>query len=384
MLEGLSPRQMAAVLEALRSENPGALTDYQLFIGEQEYTGDVISLSVSTDGGADESSPGENMMGQQGSVGISLDAQLSAYLPRSLTGEDVALDLLIADVPIRRFTGRALRPLNGSGGASLIAASAGFFLDKIRLGAVGLEGYDFVDEEPWVVALTMLNAAPYPRGALIDVERITTPKLRRTADEALTEMDFLADGLDVVSTEADMTFRDTFSGGTRGRKNVHNVEFSGSEAVRVFYVGEDLEDFEFEEFSDVFSEVVCYSQDEDGDITVLAREDVPDSGAPEGASLPIEITASPEEADEQAQQRLQDALTELKGRRGSGTATLPYTDALLEDGDVLKFVQPLYGFRSPTIVREIVAEVRAQDLDPVSKTHELTLVGEVVSEGTLG
>lgn len=358
MIEIPDPSTRELIYEALRSDNPGALTWYRLTVAGKEYE----NASVSTESEEDR-------------IGLALTAEIPERLPRSLGGEPVTLDILIAGEEIRRFTGSALRPKSSGPSTQLIANTGGYWLEKIRIGTT----YSFTDEEPYFLALRALQSMPYT--GQLDIQRVRTPKISRAGEDALSEMDKHSDVMEAVEEEADMTFADTYHNGCRGSKVLRDYEQASP--VWTFYVGEDLdgEDFEFDEASSEYSEIVCYREVENVGLEILARADIPGSTAPPGAALEIEITAVTN-AHEDAQTRLYDALTEEMSPRGEGSAKLPWVHPLLEDGDVIEVVQPLYSFREDVIERRIVAEIVGQTVAMPAKEHELSLRGRIVEERT--
>lgn len=309
------PRAAARLEEALRSENPGTLTDFELVVTGEDRTEDLDECEIEAADGP----------------GISLDASLGIQLVDSAVSGSVYLDCIAVGVRVRRFAGSVWFSNPSPGQTDILCHTGGFWLDRLEVGQV----YEPLGAAPSTVLREMLSRTPYESG-LVDVAEIPRPLFTRDKFEGFRESNKLSEVIEALNAEVPIFVRDLPSGGVKaGREQL----IPSDTAVWEFVVGRDLdrEDFSAEREEDLYFDVAVYRQDDSVE-TELARVAVPDSKAPKGATLKLESSDTSEKAIENALQDAHDAAYSLWRGVWKVTAKLPWIHPLLLRGDTVAFV----------------------------------------------
>jgi hypothetical protein len=313
----VSERRHARVEEALRSEAAASLTTYELTIGGEDYTGRIDEVVIDAS-----------------DVALLVDVTLDGKLPDSAQGRTVSLDVLIDDVPVRRFTGRALRPERHALYTDLRGASAGYWLERVKLN----EKLSFSGRAPELICYEMLHRVPAYEFGLVRVDPLPVPAIKResTLGEGFEPSASVMDVLEAVNAEVEIDARDTTRGGHRVRRKPTLEE--AASPVWEFVVGRDIdpENFSHEREEDEYHDVAVYRATDSGD-EELARVAVPDSLAPKGATLYHQISDESASAHTNARQTAYDLASRLKYGRHKFSATLEFAHVLLERGDPIAF-----------------------------------------------
>lgn len=297
--------------------------DYELIIGDADYTDRIEDIEYGTEDGP----------------GIVLTGSSPLRVPASLEGREIHLRLFVGEVAVTQFRGRMSRPSREDGETSLEAGTGGYWLDKISLD----EDLDYDGVDPTVAAYETLAKAPY--SAPVIVER-AGGKIRRQ-DRTFKRNDQLSDVLESLVEQAGLEPFDTHENGCVCRSPVSLAE--PGEVVWTFVVGEDLDPDDGFSYSrteeEDYSEVIVYREDDD-EITELARAEVVGSSAPAGAIDWIQLGTDTDDEDYdedtelvEARERASERAYELARGRWEVEMSPPYIHPLLERGDAVKVLQ---------------------------------------------
>jgi hypothetical protein len=285
MATDVDARTEAAIREALSTPEPGALTQWELYLGEQFLGG----------GHPGEREPGDifeaSWSGGGDGAARSLEARIAGQLPPTgVMGEDVRLDLLIAGHRVRGFTGIARRPTSRVPSSTLRASTAGFWNPNVRLG----EPINFSGTPPDEAYLTgLLKNAWYNSGA-IDVARGPIPPFttRQPGLREFRSIDSVQDLITAAAAEAQLT-------GYDNRLNGHDAFpdsalLQGPDPAWTLVVGEDIDDetwnWEPAEENE-YTEVFVYAEAGNNEITPIQEPiSIPGALAPPNSWMLYPVT----------------------------------------------------------------------------------------------
>lgn len=357
MIQLASATDQAIVEEALRSANPAALTEWEFWAGSKNLDNRAESLSYGREGD---------------STARALDSDLSGALNPGIRGEDVAVDIIVRGVPIRRFTGKAHRPVNSGFRSKLIANTAGWWATGESAVKLGRERR-FSGYTPKRAAEEQLFRLPYPGD--VDVQETTQETFLRGVAEPFEKTEEVGAVLAAVTDETNLVFTDTRLNGVQGRIPKPTA-LSGS-AVWTFRVGQDCDTEAFSYSGEVkeYRDVQAVRTREDGtteDLTELVE--IPGSNAPEGATYYIQIETEGPEAYTEGIEKVNEAVTNLVHGETPGTLDLPFIHALLEEGDVVEVLEPTED-ETDDILRRWLCRVDLIGEDAFDKTQSLEWTG---------
>ncbi len=313
------------VEEILDSPNPASLTSWELRIAGEPY-GDVEAgkgvKSVTVD--CFDEGPA-----------LTLEAEIAGHLPISIESADVELDVTMGSlggsVTIPAFRGKALIPEEDGVNTTIKAASAGYWLDSVKLRV----DMPLTGARPDDTAYTVLSQAPYPN---VEVAPVGKPLIRRVLDESFTRLNTLDDVLQALEEEARMYVYDRADGTARaGKKPIlakaGNIRYT-------FTVGEDIrvEDFtHVRTLDNNYSAVRVYRKGEDGSVSILAEVAVPNSKVPPRCYEDIEWTDEDLDPDPPFAIGFRRAEMLAYGERNSDSIEARLVHPLLERGDMVTF-----------------------------------------------
>lgn len=352
MIRHADPRAQAAIEAALRSENPAALTEWEFWAGNRNLDARVESLSYGREGD---------------SIASALEANLAGALNPGIRSEDVTVDIIVAGIPTRRFTGRAHRPTNAGFRSKLLANTAGWWASGDASVKLGSEKR-FAGYTPRRAAEEILLRLPY--SGSVDIEQTSQETFVRGATEPFLKTEETKAVLDAVSSETKLVFTDTRLNGVVGRRP-RPAPLSG-DVVWTLRAGRDFDSdaFTYNPDPNEYRDVLAWRFKLDGTVEDLAYASIPGSTAPEGATYLIQIETEGVAAYAEAREKVNEAATNLIHGEAEWSLSLPWIHALLEEGDVVEIED-----ESDLILRRWLARVDLIGEDAYEKTQTLSGLG---------
>lgn len=355
MIRHPNASDQAAVEAALRSDNPAAQTEWEFWVGPRNLDARVEALSYGREGD---------------SIAAALETELSGALNPKTKGENVTVDIVVAGIPTRRFTGEAHKPTNSGSSSKLLANTAGWWAggeSSVKLGRLR----SFTGYSPKRAAEEMLLGLPY-RGD-VDIEETAQQTFKRGAFEAFLRTDETKDVLDAVTAETMVIFKDHRLNGVRGA--VPRPAPLAGDVVWTFVVGRDcdLEAFSYSPETNEYRDVLAY-REVDGTVEDMAYAEIPGSTAPENATYLIPIETEGPEAYAEARQKVNEATTNLIHGESEWSLDLPWIHVLLEEDDVVEVLEPTED-ETDLILRRWLCRVDLIRDDAFEKTQNLSGLG---------
>ena len=307
------------VLAALSSGNPAAETGWEFSVGGRVMDPRVESLSYGR---------------EEGSVAMALDAEIVGALDPKMRGGDAFVDVIVAGVPVRRFTGRAHRPKSAVPVSTLLANTSGHKAGRNWIG----RKKTFAGYSPRLAAVETLLSLGY-RGA-VEVEE--HPKGEWEREQPFLKREKRQQILDALKEECGYVFRDTRLDGVRATRP-RPAPLSAA-AVWTFRVGRDCAPgaFTYDPAVEEYRYVYAYRLRDDGedeDLTDLAE--VPgQEDTDEDAVYPVEIPDSTPAAYSEGKRAVNEMVTALRHGETNWKLELPWIHVLLEEGDVVVIEEP--------------------------------------------
>lgn len=341
------------VLEALRSENPGALTEWEFWAGSRLLNGRTESLSY----------------GREGGMPVALDATLSGALSPSVKGDKVTVDVIVAGVPVRRFTGRAHKPKTEDFKSQLLANTAGWWAGVNSLRAVKFySGYTARQ-----AAIENLLSLPYTHTVDVAESKMLSKDFQRDVDDPFEKTQVRKDVLDAITEETKCVFTDTRLNGVRGR--MPRPAPLASEAAWTFRTDRDTTSFTYSPKAEEYKYVQSYRVLPNGDEEDLSPlTEIPGSEAPEDAIYWILIEDETVGAYTEGRKQVNEAATNLVHGESEGTIVIPWIHVLLEEGDVVA-VEEVTDDEDDLILRHWLCRVDQIQEDPYEMQQTLEWTG---------
>lgn len=356
MIRHPNASDQAAVEAALRSDNPAARTEWEFWVGPRNLDARVEALSYGREGD---------------SIAVALEAELAGALNPQTKGEDITVDVVVAGVPTRRFTGRAHKPVSSGSSSKLLANTAGWWAggeSSVKLGRLR----SFAGYSPKRAAEEMLLRLPYTGD--VDVEETAQQTFARGALEAFLRTDETKDVLDAVTDETMVIFKDHRLNGVRGA--VPRPAPLSGDVVWTFVVGRDCdpEAFSYSPETNEYRDVLAYRIRVDGTVEDMAYAEIPGSTAPENATYLILIETEGPEGYVEARQKVNEATTNLVHGESEWSLDLPWIHVLLEEDDVVEVLEPTED-ESDLILRRWLCRVDLVKDDTFEKAQNLSGLG---------
>lgn len=355
----------------LRGPQPTSRTAWSLEIGRRRYTDErrVRNLTRSEDD-------------DQGAA-VVCDATVAGNLPMDTEFKTMKLTVRVGEYETTRFIGECESPVSQGGQSSIIAHTAGYWLDKSKVN----EKYSIIGMEPERVAFDMLNRAPYDK-AFIKVHPSSLP-LQRAVDETglstYPPFTSLAEPLAEVASSAMYVFRDTSLNGVNATISRAKPPNAGEWN---FDLGPDeliLNDQMEEEGK--YSRVIVFRPDtteaSGGQIVRLTSPmKVPGSKAPDNAWLWIEVSDDSTRALQNALIRARIEVDRMTGLRKRGEWVSRFINPYLTRGSGISISQRDYDDEG-YYLREWIGEIVGIDEDYASMTQTFRADLLLVSENRL-
>lgn len=356
MIRHPNASDQAVVEAALRSDNPAARTEWEFWIGPRNLDARVEALSYGREGD---------------SIAVALEAELSGALNPKTKGEDVTVDVVVAGIPTRRFTGRAHKPVSSGSSSKLLSNTAGWWAggeSSVKLGRLRF----FAGYSPKRAAEEMLLRLPYTGD--VDVEETAQETFARGAVEPFLKTDETKGVLDAVTDETMVVFKDHRLNGVRGA--VPRPAPLSGDVVWTFVVGRDCgpDAFSYSPETNEYRDVLAYRIRADGTVEDMAYAEIPGSTAPEGATYLIPIETEGPEGYAEARQKVNEAATNLVHGESGWSLDLPWIHVLLEEDDVVEVLEPTED-ESDLILRRWLCRVDLIKDDAFEKAQTLSGLG---------
>lgn len=308
---------------------------------------------------------------------IVLDATLLGNLPRLYPRERVEVDVMMDSVPVRLFTGDALRPRRESGNVKLLASSPGHWLERTPFNErTSYNGVPATD-----VIFDCALRCPYHQ-ALVSVDPASTPKVNLEYDHNV----FVLNGVNEAEKQATYTHQDTPQGGFRSFKLPDPlypgaVDWSYDVQLHCLRGKWSCEPLESEEYS----KIVVYKTGTDNRYAFPPIEvDVDHFGrTPPPGAVRHRVEISDEDLN-RAPNAAEQLAYDLAARHGRGlwkaTMTVPFNPFLLRYGVVA--VTETDSYDDVTVKREWLFQIEESVRHVLARgmETELSMIGVLVSE----
>lgn len=325
MIEHSNPRVQREIEDALRSENPAAVTEWEFWAGNELLDDRCESLSYGREGD---------------SQAMALECDLVGRLSPEMRGDEVTIDVIVAGHTTRRFTGRAHRPQNTGFQSTLWANTAGWWATGDNAVKLGRERR-FAGYSPKKAAEEQLLRLPYSGG--IDVDDTEQQTLERGVTDPFEKVAEVGAVLGVITEETRLEFRDTRLNGVTGFVPASVPIAASAGAVWTFDARRDFNegDFTYSPEPKEYRDVLAYraTGGPGGGPEDLAYAEIPGSEAPEDATYLIPIETEGPGRFAEARAKANDAITALVNGEVSGVLNLPFIHVLLEEGDVVEVLE---------------------------------------------
>lgn len=363
-------RKDEALLEAFSSEgptnNPAALTEYLILIDGQEYP-----LQSCTFGGKEL----EDDFPKPGRVFI---GAFQDKLPDRLAGKQLSVDLYIAGVPFRRFTGEVVEGTYSSGKTEVIAATGSHHDDRIVLG----EDLVFAGKWPSSVLYQVLAKAAYFG---YEIDELRKPLFYNELDPVTLEyrpfdrLDTVADVRKAVREESGLVvMADEYNHAVSYL--AESLEQTG-EVARHLEVGRDIkaESWKPKQKAERYSHVYVYREHEgeivdvgdNGNPLLMPIEYADGNQPPDGTWLPIKISDNPAGTGQEDKTPHQIAREEVQRRRyGEWSVSdvgILFADPRIDRPATVSVAEPIYHPDGKKEIRHWVGRVLAEEVSLPSK-----------------